>query len=98
VEIMTPILRDWDLDVLITHNRFTLVNNNAEPVIAYGHSKGIAVLNATSYASGVPAKGSSYYPRYVYQQASKECLNRLDGSKPFAPSIKFPRQRRHSSS
>ena len=69
-----PILRDWDFDALITHNRFTLVNRNAEPMIAYAHSKGIAVLNAAPYASGVLAKGSSSYPRYVYQMASDEML------------------------
>ena len=75
VDIMTPILRDWDFDALITHNRFTLVNRNAEPMIAYAYSKGIAVLNAAPYASGVLAKGSSSYPRYVYQKASDEMLS-----------------------
>ena len=31
VDVMMPLLRDWDFDVLITHNRFTPVNRNAEP-------------------------------------------------------------------
>ena len=74
VDIMMPILRDWEFDALITHNRFTLVNRNAEPMIAYAHSRGIAVLNAAPYASGVLAKGSSSYPRYVYQKAAEEML------------------------
>lgn len=75
VEIMMPILRDWDFDALITHNRFTLVNRNAEPMIAYAHARGIAVLNAAPYASGILAKGSSSYPRYVYQKASDAMLD-----------------------
>src|SRR5688572_21397355 len=75
VDVMMPILRDWDFDALITHNRFTLANRNAEAMIAFAHSKGIAVLNAAPYASGVLAKGSNSYPRYVYQKASGNMLD-----------------------
>ncbi len=75
VEIMMPLLRDWDFDVLITHNRFTLANRNAEAMIDFACSKGIAVLNAAPYAGGVLAKGTGAYPRYVYQEASGEMLD-----------------------
>jgi D-threo-aldose 1-dehydrogenase len=81
VEVMMPLLRDWDFDALITHNRYTLVNRNAEPMIAFAASKRIAVLNAAPYASGVLAKGAASYPRYVYQEASAEVLapvNRIE--------------------
>src|SRR5208283_4757645 len=74
VDIMMPLLRDWDFDALITHNRFTLVNRNAEAMLNLAQTKGIAVLNAAPYASGILAKGSSEYPRYVYQDASDEAL------------------------
>ena len=30
VDVMMPLIRDWDFDVLLTHNRFTLINRNAE--------------------------------------------------------------------
>ena len=33
VDVMMPMLRDWDFDALITHNRFTLSNRNAEPMM-----------------------------------------------------------------
>ncbi|MFC4170649.1 aldo/keto reductase [Microvirga sp. GCM10011540] len=75
VDIMMPLLRDWDFDVLITHNRFTLTNRNADAMIDFARSRGIAVLNAAPYAGGVLAKGSSAYPRYVYQEASEEVLD-----------------------
>jgi D-threo-aldose 1-dehydrogenase len=75
VEIMMPLLRDWDFDAMITHNRFTLANRNAEAMISFAHSKGIAVLNAAPYAGGVLAKGSDSYPRYVYQEASEGQLD-----------------------
>jgi D-threo-aldose 1-dehydrogenase len=72
---MMPILSDWEFDVLITHNRFTLANRNAEPMLELARSKGIAVLNAAPYASGVLAKGSGSYQRYVYQEATSEVLD-----------------------
>ncbi len=75
VEVMMPLLRDWDFDVLITHNRFTLTNRNANPMIDFACSRGIAVLNAAPYAGGVLAKGSSSYPRYVYQEATGDVLD-----------------------
>jgi D-threo-aldose 1-dehydrogenase len=75
VDVMMPLLRDWDFDAMITHNRFTLANRNAEAMISFAHSKGIAVLNAALYAGGVLAKGSASYPRYVYQEASEDVLD-----------------------
>jgi len=75
VTMMIPLLREWDFDALITHNRFTLANRNAEAMLDFARSKGIAVLNAAPYAGGVLAKGSSDYPRYVYQEASAEALD-----------------------
>jgi len=74
LDIMMPMLRDFDFDALITHNRFTLTNRNAEPMIDFARSKGMAVLNAAPYAGGVLAKGSGSYRRYVYQEASDAML------------------------
>jgi len=74
VDIMMPILHDFDFDALITHNRFTLLNRNADPMIGFAAKKGMAVLNAAPYASGVLAKGSGTYHRYVYQEATDAML------------------------
>jgi D-threo-aldose 1-dehydrogenase len=59
---------------MITHNRFTLVNRNAEAMIDYAAGKGIAVINAAPFAGGVFAKGSGVTARYVYQDASEAML------------------------
>jgi D-threo-aldose 1-dehydrogenase len=75
VDMTMPILRDWDFDALITHNRFTVVNRNATEMIEFATSKGIAVINAAPYAGGVLAKGSESFPRYVYQEASAQMLD-----------------------
>ncbi len=73
-DIMMPILRDRDFDVLITHNRFTLTNRHAEEMIEFARGKGTAIFNAAPYSGGVLAKGSADYPRYVYQEAGDEML------------------------
>ncbi len=73
-DLMIPILKDWDFDALITHNRYTLINRNADPMIDLAVEKGIIVLNAAPYAGGVFAKGSAEHPRYVYQKASDAML------------------------
>jgi D-threo-aldose 1-dehydrogenase len=75
VTMMMPLLRDWDFDALITHNRFTLANRNAHSMLDFARTRNIAVINAAPYAGGVLAKGSSEYPRYVYQEASATMLD-----------------------
>ncbi len=73
-DIMIPLLKDWDFDALITHNRFTPVNRHAEAMMDLACGKGIAVLNAAPYSGGVFAKGTAAHPRYVYQEASDAML------------------------
>lgn len=75
VEVMMPLLRNWNFDALISHNRFTLVNRNAEAMIELARSRNISVLNAAPYAGGVLAKGTVEHPRYVYQEASDNMLD-----------------------
>jgi D-threo-aldose 1-dehydrogenase len=73
-DMMLPLLKQWDFDAIITHNRFTLANRNAEDMLAFAASRGVAVLNAAPYAGGVLAKGSADYRRYVYQEANEAAL------------------------
>ena len=71
IDVMMPLLADWDFDVLITHNRLTLVNRNAEPMLELAASRGIAVMNAAPYAGGALSKGATA-ARYVYQESTEE--------------------------
>ncbi|MBC8077847.1 MAG: aldo/keto reductase, partial [Chloroflexales bacterium] len=56
-------------EAVITHNRYTLLNRSAEPLLALAAARGLGVLNAAPYGSGILAKGPDAYPRYAYQQA-----------------------------
>ena len=74
VEVMIPILKDWPFDVMLSHNRFTLVNRNAEGIIDLARAKGMAILNAAPFNGGILAKGAAAYPRFVYQDAGEDKL------------------------
>ena len=74
VEVMMELLKDWEFDAMITHNRYTLINRNAKKLIDLANEKNITVLNAAPYSSGVLAKGSDTCRRMVYMEASDEML------------------------
>ena len=74
VDLMLPLIRDWDFDAVMTHNRFTLANRNAEAMIDFCVGKGIAVLNAAPYAGGVLARGADNHGKYAYSDATDEIL------------------------
>lgn len=75
IEVMLPLLRDWDFDVVLTHNRFTLINRNADALIDYAISRDMAVLNAAPYGGGVFAKGSVAMRKYAYREAPTDVLD-----------------------
>src|SRR5918998_5498378 len=64
-------------DAVIHHNRYTLLNRSAEPLVGAAATRGMAVLNAAPYGSGMLVKGPGAYPRYAYQQASPEMIDRV---------------------
>jgi len=63
-------------DAVITHNRYTLLNRAADPLLTLASDRGLAVLNAAPYGSGILAKGPAQYPRYAYQTAETEAVDR----------------------
>jgi D-threo-aldose 1-dehydrogenase len=65
-------------DAVITHNRYTLLNTNADPLIDAAAARGMAVLNAAPYGSGMLSRGPDSYPRYAYQQAPAHMIERTE--------------------
>ena len=59
---------------MINHNRYTLLNRQADEMYDYAFKKNIAILNAAPYAGGVLAKGPSNFKKITYQDASDEKL------------------------
>ena len=63
-------------EAVISHNRYTLLNRDADPLFDLASRRGMAVVNAAPYGSGLLAKGPDAYPRYMYGEASPAYLDR----------------------
>jgi D-threo-aldose 1-dehydrogenase len=74
IDLMTRFVETDRFAAVITHNRYTLLNRIADPLLTLGHEKSIAVLNAAPYGSGILAKGPDAYPRYAYREAEDEVV------------------------
>jgi D-threo-aldose 1-dehydrogenase len=61
---------------LETHNRYTLLNRSAAPLLELAARRGMAVVNAAPYGSGILAKGPDAYARYAYQDAPPALVER----------------------
>lgn len=76
ITLMMRYVETGAFDAVITHNRYTLLNRAAEPLLDLAAQRGLAVLNAAVYNSGILAKGPDAYPRYRYAQARGAPLER----------------------
>src|SRR3989454_10727451 len=76
IDMMIRFVETGLFEAAISHNRFTLLNREAESLWEVCTRRGVAALNAAPYGSGLLAKGPGAYPRYMYSQASPELLGR----------------------
>jgi D-threo-aldose 1-dehydrogenase len=76
IDLMIRYIESGAFEAVLTHNRYTLLNRSAEPLLAKASAMGLAVMNAAPYGSGLLAKGPEAYPRYAYQAAPPEFLDR----------------------
>ncbi|AXG81926.1 aldo/keto reductase [Streptomyces paludis] len=61
-------------DVLLTHNRWTLVNRTADRLIDAAAGRGMGVVNAAVFGGGILASGTGASRRYGYRDAPEELL------------------------
>jgi len=59
-----------------THNRYTLLNRSAGPLLDVCAARDVAVVNAAPYGSGMLVKGPDAYARYAYQDAPAALMAR----------------------
>ncbi len=76
IDMMMRFVETGLFEVAISHNRFTLLDREAEPLWQLCIQRGVAAVNAAPYGSGLLAKGPDAYPRYMYNQASPALLQR----------------------
>jgi D-threo-aldose 1-dehydrogenase len=76
IDMMTRFVQTDYFTVAISHNRYTLLNREADAFWDVCRQHDVAAINAAPYGSGILAKGPDAYPRYMYGQASEEYLQR----------------------
>lgn len=61
-------------DVLLNHNRYTLLDRSADSLIDHAVESGVAFVNAAPYASGILARPAAARPTYQYRPPSPEIV------------------------
>ena len=77
IDLMIRYVQTDLFEAAITHNRYTLLDRSAEPLLDVAAERGVALLNAAPYGSGILAKGPEAYSRYAYQEAPKEMVEKV---------------------
>jgi D-threo-aldose 1-dehydrogenase len=66
VGLMQQYLDTGVFEVVLTHNRYTLLDRSAAGLFEAAHSRGIGVLNAAPYGGGMLVKGPETQQKYAY--------------------------------
>ncbi|MBM7788658.1 aldo/keto reductase [Tenggerimyces flavus] len=77
IELMRQFVRTGAFEVVLTHNRFTLVDQSATPLLDEATGAGVAVLNAAPFGGGILAKGPEALRKYAYADAKPDVLERV---------------------
>jgi len=78
IDMMIRFVETGLFEAAIAHNRYTLLNREAEALWEVCARRGVAAVNAAPYGSGLLSKGPRAFPRYMYGQASPELLRRSE--------------------
>jgi D-threo-aldose 1-dehydrogenase len=72
IPLMRRFVATGAFEVVLSHNRYTLVDRGAEPLIDDAAKRGIAYVNAAPYGGGMLVKGPDVQPRYAYRETPDE--------------------------
>ena len=64
-------------DAVISHNRYTLVEQTAEPLLEDAARRGVAFVNAAPFGGGMLVKGPRAVPRYCYAPVDQSTIDRV---------------------
>ena len=66
VRLLQQYLDTGEFEVVLSHNRYTLLDRSAEPLFRFAAARGLGVLNAAPYGGGMLSKGPSVQQKYAY--------------------------------
>jgi D-threo-aldose 1-dehydrogenase len=77
IELMRAFVRTGVFEVVLTHNRYTLVDQSAAPLLDEAAGLGVGVINAAPFGGGILAKGPEALQKYAYSDAKPDVLERV---------------------
>src|SRR5271166_1105953 len=69
VQLLADFIATGLIDVVLCHNKFTLIERSAEPLMENARQRGVSFINAAPYGGGILAQGPDAQPRYAYEPA-----------------------------
>ena len=78
IDLLQRYIRTGAFAVVLTHNRFSLIDQSAEPLFDEAGELGVAVLNAAPFGGGVLAGAPQAQGYYGYREAGPEILARIE--------------------
>lgn len=76
IDLLMRFVETGLFETVMTHNRYTLIETSAEPLLDLARDRRVAVFNAAPYGSGILAKGPDKYARYEYREASRDIIEK----------------------
>jgi len=77
IDLELAYLRTGVFEVVLSHNRWTLVDSSAEPLIAECVERGVGFVNAAPFGGGMLVRGPDVVPTYCYAPIGPEVIERV---------------------
>src|SRR5260370_16694084 len=68
---MKEFIATGEFGAVLSHNRFTLLDRSAGPLMDDACQRGVAFVNGAPYGGGMLAKGPDVQPKYAYRLAGQ---------------------------
>ncbi len=89
INMLIEYVNTGKFEVAITHNRYNLLYQTASSLLDAANKKGVAVINAAPFGSGILAKGS-IYSHFAYRPASDDIIKRVKQIEAICQRYKVP--------
>ncbi|GMA22889.1 oxidoreductase [Luteimicrobium album] len=76
IDLELAFLKTGHFDVVLSHNRFTLIDQSAERLMDEAVATGVAFVNAAPFGGGMLARGPAQVPTYCYRPVDRDTLAR----------------------
>lgn len=90
IDMLLEFIETGKFDAVITHNRWNLLYQVANPLIKKANELGVAIVNAAVYASGILATGTNKSTHAVYRPPSEEILGKVRKIESICQTYKVP--------